>query len=72
MPRSFKLVIAATALLVISGGSLRAVAPSAARKIPSATTAKKEGCMSYYHYAIHNGVVTCYELGGTACTVCPA
>lgn len=71
MPRSLKLVIAATALLVISGGSLRAVAPSAAPKLPSASTARKEACKFYYYYSINNGVVICYGAGGTTCAVCP-
>ena len=70
MPRSLKLVIAATALLVISGGSLRAVAPSAARKLPSAITAKKEACRYYKIYSINGSSIICVDPGGSACAIC--
>lgn len=71
MPRSVKLVIAATALLVISGGSLRAVASAAPRKLSSGTTSKVMACKYYKSFGISGGSVICFDPGGSACAVCP-
>lgn len=70
MPRSFRLSIAAAALLAISAGSLPAGAPATSRTSPE-LRATKVACRYYAEYGFSGGSVICFGPNGAACAICP-